>query len=240
MNLKITSKLITLLVLIAVATGALYLTTSSHQRASGIHYYQGLLAYKFDNYSGAVRQFTKAVQKDPSNLMALYFVTLSKNQQAENSLQPVRDAHYFRESVFHGKELVDLGEEMEHKNLYLFYYVLALSHYNVNEYDSAAKAVLRGVDIMPDDYRLLVLTGRIFIKRKDYNTALAHLEEARKVKSMRAYEAHFYLGEAYEALGSKDNAYYHYDQCINSWPSKKMKQEALRRKTNIIAPRSAD
>ena len=238
--MKITSKLITFIVLIAVVMGVLYMTTSSHQRASGYHYYLGLLAYKFDNYNGAIRQFTKAVQKDPSNLMALYFLTLSKNEQAENSLQPGRDAHYFRESVYHGKELVDLGEKMKHKNLYLFYYVLALSHFNVSEFDAAAKAVLKGVDIMPDEYRLLVLTGRIFIKKKDYRTALAHLEEARKVKSMRAYEAHFYLGEAYEGLGNKDDAYYHYDQCINSWPSKKMKQEALRRKTNIVAPRAAD
>lgn len=235
--MKITSKLITFLVLIAIATGVLYMTTSSPQRASGIPYYQGLLAYKFDNYNGAIRQFTKSISKDSSNLMALYFLTLSKNKQAENSIQPARDSHFFREAVHHGKDLVDLGEKMNHKNLYLFYYVLALSHFNANEYDSAAKAVLRGVDIMPDDYRLLVLTGRVFIKKKDYRTAIAHLEEARKIKSMRAYEAHFYLGEAHEALGSKDNAYYHYDQCINSWPTKKMKQEALRRKTNIIVPR---
>jgi len=235
--LKITGKLIILLILIAVVTGALYMMTSSHQRASGIHYFQGLIAYKFDDDNGAVRQFTKAVEKDPSNLMALYFVTLSKNELAENSHQPVMDGHYFREAVFHGKELVDLGEKMEHKNLYLFYYVLALSHFNVNEFDSAAKAALKGVDIMPDDYRLLILTGRIFIKKKDFRTALAYLDEARKVRSMRAYEAYFYLGEAYEGLGNKDDAYYHYDQCINSWPSKEMKQEALRRKTNIVAPR---
>jgi len=233
--LKISGKLIFLIVLIAVGIGSLYLTTTSQQRSSGIAYGQGWLAFKFKNYPRAVRHYTNAVQRDPSNLMALYFTTLSKIKTAEGSIKTQEDSHYFREAVHHGKELVSLGEESKHKNLYLFYYVSALAHLHVHEYDSAKEAIEKARDLVPDDYRILVLAGRILIEKEDYKTAIVHLDGARQEKSYKAYEAYFYLGLAHEGLGDRDRAWFYYDQCIKSWPTKEMKQEAIRKKTAIVS-----
>lgn len=233
--MKISGKLIFTIVLVAVGIGALYLTTTSQQRSSGIAYGQGWLAFKFKNYPSAVRHYTSAVQRDPSNLMALYFTTLSKIKTAELSTKTQEHPRYFREAVDHGKELVLLGKESKHKNLYLFYYVSAFAHFHVREFDAAKEAIEKARDLVPDDYRILVLAGRILIKKKDYKTAIVYLDGARQEKSIKTYEAYFYLGVAHEGLGDRDRAWYYYDQCIKSWPTKEMKQEAIRRKTAIVS-----
>jgi tetratricopeptide (TPR) repeat protein len=167
--------------------------------------------------------------------MARYFEALSMVKLAENSIMPQVDSHYYREALRSAKDLVPLGEEAEHENLYLFYYVKALAHFYVNEFDSAKETIEKARDLVPDDYRILVLAGRILIKRGEFQNAIIHLDEARKLKSVKAYEAYFYLGEAHEGIGDTDKAWYYYDQCINSWPTKEMKQEALRRKTDLAS-----
>jgi tetratricopeptide (TPR) repeat protein len=237
--LKVSSKLIFLLIIIAAGLAILYSTTTSPQRASGWEHIQGLLAYKFKDYPGAMNNFTRAHSKDPNNLTAFYFMLRSKVMIWEESKRKQVDQHFLREAASESNALIEQGKDSQHKNLYLFYYLKALAHHDLKEYDAAAKAIEKGMDVKPDDYNVLILAGRIMINRGDYRRAVIYLKQAAELKTFKAYEAYFYLGLAYEWIGDSSNAYYYYDQCIKSWPPRDIKQEALRRKTNLVAKPSS-
>ena len=97
--LKVTGKLVFIILVIAVGIAFLYLTTSAQQRSSGLSYSQGWLAYKFKSYEKAAKHFGKSFERDRNNLMALYFAALSKVKNAENSKRLGGDQHLFREAV---------------------------------------------------------------------------------------------------------------------------------------------
>ncbi len=212
------------------------MTTSGQQRESGWYYFQGLVAYKLKNYSGAATKFAKAYDKDNANLMALYFTARSKVEDAEVSASTLKDLKLFQEAVGESDTLIKLSKDAGgHKNQHLFYYIKARAHFDLKEYDSANKAINSAREIKPDDYDILVLDGRILIAKQDYYNAINMLKEASNLKSFKAWEAYLYLGTAFEGIKDTNNAYYYYDKCINSWPPRDVKQEALRRKTNIVS-----
>jgi tetratricopeptide (TPR) repeat protein len=237
--LKVSAKFIFVLLVLVAIFAMLYMTTTSRQRASGIAYSQGWLAYRFKDYEKAINHFNRSYRADKENLMAYYFASRSKMMLAEESSNPGMDRHYFREAASDCNELIKLGEEKNHKNLHLFFYVKARSHLNLKEFDSAAKAVEEARNLVPDDYNVLVLAGRVMIGKKEYDKAITYLKQAADVKTFKAYEAYFYLGQSFEMKGNTDKAWYYYDQCIKSWPPREVKQEAIRRKTEIVSKPSS-
>jgi len=211
----------------------MYLTTSSYQRGSYYYYGLGLFNYKINDFARAGRYFEKSYNANNDNLMALYFKVLSRVMEGEKKKPKSAEDPLFRQASFDAEELTKKGQSRGHKNLYLFYYIQARTHMDLEEYVAAKDAIDKAVKLKSVDYDIQVMYGRILIGLKNYEQATNVLYDASQLKAFKPYEAYFYLGMAYEFNKETDRAWYYYDQAIKSFPSKEIKEEAYRRKIEL-------
>ena len=216
-----------------VLTVILFMTTTPYERTSYYHYGIGFLHYKMKKYDDASNRFEKSYTAWQDNLMALYFKSYSRMMWGESLLH--QDPGLYRSVRAEATELIQKGEAVNHKNLYLFYYVKAWAHFDLHESESADKYIKAAWNAKPDDYDVLILAGRVATARREFRAAFSLFDEAAGRRTYRAYRAYFYRAEAHELSGDYDKAWYYYDKCLNDWPDKKLKTESIRKKTEIMS-----
>jgi tetratricopeptide (TPR) repeat protein len=89
-------------------------------------------------------------------------------------------------------------------NVY-YYLASAISHSTQEDVDAAQKAIEKALELNPNDAYVQSLAGRIAYQRKEYPTAIEHLQAALRLWPDMV-EAHQSLAGVYRAMGEKEKS----------------------------------
>ncbi|MBZ5561443.1 MAG: tetratricopeptide repeat protein [Acidobacteriia bacterium] len=89
-------------------------------------------------------------------------------------------------------------------NVY-YYLASAITHHQPDNHDGAQEAIQQALKLNPDDVYIQSLAGKIAYMRKDYSTALEHLQAALRLWPDMV-EARQTLSGVYKALGDKEKS----------------------------------
>jgi len=192
---------------------------------SELYFQAALFLIKYQKNIEALQVLEKAAQLDPNSprLMIFKAILLEMLKRPEDAKQLffqvqtrwpewglpyllhgiVLQTHlFFEEARSMFETAIALGE-----NDALAYYYLALATLNATPDDTETvnNAIVRAVQLSPDDPDILAFAGKQALRRKDYPAAIGHLTAALRVKP-KMTEVHYALSAAYRGIGDPDKS----------------------------------
>ena len=158
--------------------------------------------YQADDVDGAIAEYLKALELDPSNV------------NVHNSLgvcYGILGSHDKALTSFETAARIDPDEVMA-------VYNAGLVHILKEQPDKALGYLQKAKRISPDVYEVAFQIGKCHLDRAHYHRAIPHLEEAARLKP-EAGAPWRYLGECYAAIGRADPAIQAYETAIKRSPN---------------------
>jgi tetratricopeptide (TPR) repeat protein len=158
---------------------------------------KGVSLYNQKDYNGAVGELQAAVDADPANRRARYYLALS-----------FIELQRFDEADTHVKQLESQeGTPPEPAELKLAAGRVAMGK---NDLDSAQQYLDQARDANPNSAEIFQRRGELALKRQDYQTAVKELERSREIDPNQAY-THYFLGMAYGNVKRPDKMVEHFE-----------------------------
>lgn len=166
---------------------------------------RGIELYKEKKYSEAAKQLQTAVEAEPANPVARYYLGLSlleleKYQEAER---------YF----------ADLEREAEESPPRLDQVKIGLARAQMErkQYDQARKKLDEALELKPDNPEVFLYRGRLNLHLENYGAAAKELDKAIELDPKQPY-AHYYAGIAYSNLRRPDRMVNHFQMFLKLAP----------------------
>jgi tetratricopeptide (TPR) repeat protein len=158
-----------------------------------IHYHLGRFFYEAKDYTKAMDRFSRAVELDPDNYRASYFLALCKqgNSDEKGADEAFRRAISIieRKRISYGWPFADLGD------------MLALK----GDYEGGLSWAYRGIRNDPSQPYVHYVYARVLMNKEP--TPEVELELDKAVKLDPGYtQAYYLLGRYYTKIGEKDKA----------------------------------
>ncbi len=190
----------------------------------------GTEALKNGNYDVAVKQFTDAIQINPSNEVAFigrgrvrlaqadYDQAISDFNEALKLNPNNTDALLGRGNANLGKKALDAGLEdfsrvLNQTKSAEAYYNRGRIHEYKNDFKQALEDYRSAIQISPEDPKPLVGIGNIYLQQGDTERAIGSFSQALALDP-NLFEAYLGSGNAYLAGGQNDLALSNYDKAI--------------------------
>jgi tetratricopeptide (TPR) repeat protein len=145
-----------------------------------VAYAKGILAYDQRNYLDALEHFRKAVELQPDNADAHFYVGLSLSRIGE-----------FAEAITALETALRLDPSMDQA-----YYPLGLAYFQENRFKEALAAFERAAKVKPDDAATQFYLGFTRYKLGQYRRAIPFFERAMDLDPSVTLSAQYYRGAA--------------------------------------------
>ncbi|MBP7051560.1 MAG: tetratricopeptide repeat protein [Phycisphaerae bacterium] len=165
---------------------------------------------KSNDYDGAERQARKALELNPKNADALYYLGLAMFGQEQ-----------YDEAIDHMSEAAELKPRESEIRTQLGVACIAKG-----QLDRAEGHLLKAVKIAPDNSEAYFNLGVAMYRRGDRRRAIENWQQAVQIRP-NDYEAHHNLGLAFDEEGNKDRAIEHYRRAVGLKPDHGLAQAAL-------------
>jgi tetratricopeptide (TPR) repeat protein len=156
----------------------------------------GYYLYFKSDFEGAVKEFRKAIELNPTNAEYHFFLAKSYHKQKMFS-KAIEELRY------------TIGIKSDHLQAHL---LLGDIYFEEENWKEAEKSYLKVIEIDNNNFDAHFKVGQVYIKLKKVNEAIKHLKQAKDLNGDEPYVS-FYLGQAYleieeisSAIGEFDNA----------------------------------
>ncbi|MEW6606835.1 MAG: tetratricopeptide repeat protein [bacterium] len=140
----------------------------------------GYQLYFKSNFEGAEKEFSKAIELDPSNPEYHFFLAKSYYKQ-KNSSKAIDELR------------LAIGIKPEYLQSHL---LLGDIYFEGENWTEAEKAYLKAGELDDKNFDANFKVGQVYIKLKNVDKAITHLSKAKRLNGSEPYVS-FYLGQAY-------------------------------------------
>ena len=161
---------------------------------------QGYLLFGREQYEGAIPYFQKAVENDPFNAEAYYYLGICyKETGATNAIDAFKKAIEIRPDYVEA------------------YYKLGVTYNQLNMKKEAIEAFKNALEINPDHEDALLNLGIAYCIDKNFKSATSVLK--RSVEIFPNKKAYYFLGVSYAGQTLHDKAIYAFKQAVKIDPN---------------------
>ncbi|MFH0977139.1 MAG: tetratricopeptide repeat protein [Spirochaetota bacterium] len=139
-------------------------------KTSNVKLEKGKENYSRGYYTNAITYFNEVVESDASNAekaIALTYIGIIHDDRSNYS----KAIEYYQRAL-----------KYDDKNA-IIYRNMAIAYRHLNDYDSAAKTIKKGLDIDPNNIQNLILYGNILYEQGNYKDAISVYEDALKINN---------------------------------------------------------
>ncbi len=140
----------------------------------------GYQLYFKSDFEGAMKEFCKAIELNPTNNEYHFFLAKSYYQQKLSS-KAIEELRY------------TIGIKPEYLQAHL---LLGDIYFEGENWSEAEKSYLKVIDIDANNFDAHFKVGQVYIKLKKVDEAITHLKQAKELNGTEPYSS-FYLGQAY-------------------------------------------